>query len=151
MCLHQCQLLGGFSDSQSWAQQSEIKKQNQKKLGRRQSERRVLREAAETRGLGGSSVEAPADWGAVCSVPEPEDPASPPASCPSAPSLREQHSTARWRPEWLTTTPPLTSQVNLPGRCTPGPIPRPGTDYSLPPSFWTTEAAELQLCLESRV
>ena len=43
---------------QSWAQQSEIKKQNQKKLGRRQSERRVRREAAETRGLGGSSVEA---------------------------------------------------------------------------------------------
>ena len=57
MCLHRCRLLSGFSDSQSWAQQSEIKKQNQKKLGRGQSESRVLREAAETRGLGGSSVE----------------------------------------------------------------------------------------------
>ena len=108
MRLHRCRLLSGFSDSQSWAQQSEIKKQNQKKLGRRQSERRVLREAAETRGLGGSSVEAPADWGAGCSAPEPEDPASPPASRPSAPSLREQHSATRWRPEALTPTPPLT-------------------------------------------
>ena len=51
----------GFSDSQSWAQQSEIKKKKQKKLGHKSSECRVLREEAENRGLGGSSVEAPAD------------------------------------------------------------------------------------------
>ena len=106
VCLHWCQLLSGFSDSQSWAQQSEIKKQNQKKLGRRQSERRVLREAAETRGLGGSSVEAPADWGAGYSAPEPEDPESHPHSRPSGPGVRKQHSAARWRPDALTPTPP---------------------------------------------
>lgn len=46
----------------------------------RVSECRVLREATETRGLWGSSVVAPADWGVGCSAPEPEDPASPPAS-----------------------------------------------------------------------
>ena len=31
MCLHQCRLLGGFSDSQSWAQHSEIKKNKAKR------------------------------------------------------------------------------------------------------------------------
>ena len=77
MCLHRSRHLGGFSDSQSWAQQSEIKKQNQKKLGRRQSERRVLREAAETRGLGGSSVEAPADWGGGMLSPRAREPSVP--------------------------------------------------------------------------
>ena len=119
MCLHWCRLLGGFSDSQSWAQQSEIKKQNQKKLGRRQSKSRVLREAAETRGVGGSSVKAPADGGMGCSAPAPEDPASPPKSRPSAGRLREQHSAAHWRPEALTPTLPLTPQVHLPRRCAP--------------------------------
>ena len=67
MCLHRCQLLGGISDSQSWAKQSEIKYQNQKKLRRTQSKNRVLREAAEPRGVGGSSVEAPADGAGMLS------------------------------------------------------------------------------------
>ena len=150
MCLHHCWLLRGFSDSQSWAQQSEIKIQTK----RSSDAGRVSAGFGEKRrrpgGLGALLWRA-CGQGEECLAPEPEDPASPPASCPSAPSLREQHSTARWRPEWLTTTPPLTSQVNLPSRCTPGPIPSPGTDHSLPPSFWTTEAAELHLSLEYRV
>ena len=57
MFLYRNRRLGGFSDSQSWAQQSEIKKQNQKKLGRGQRESRVLSETAETRRLGESYVE----------------------------------------------------------------------------------------------
>ena len=114
MCLHQCWLLGGFSDSQSWAQQSEIRKQNQKQFGRGQSESRVLRDA-----LGGSSVEAAADGGAGCSAPEPEDPETPPVSRPPGPGPSEQHSATRWRPDALTPTPPLTPQMHLPGRCAP--------------------------------
>ena len=119
MCLHRCQLLGGIPDSQFWAKQSEIKNQNQKKLRCTQSKSRVLREAAETRGVGGSSIKAPADGGAGCSAPEPEDPVSPPASRPSARSLRVQHSATHWRPEALTPTGPLTLQVHLPCRCAP--------------------------------
>ena len=65
-----------------------------------------------------------------CLAPEPEDPASPPASHQTARSLREQYSATRWRPETLNTTPPLTPQVHLPGRCAPdnqrhGPSPDP--------------------------
>ena len=118
MCLHRCQLLGGISDSQSWAKQSEIKYQNQKKLRRTQSKSRVLREAAETRGVGGSSVEAPADGAGML---------SPRARGPSVPTRfppisAESKGAAQRRPleaRGDDTHPASDPQVHLPGRCAP--------------------------------
>ena len=78
MCLLRCGLLGGFSDSQSWAQQSEIKKQNQKQLGHRQSESRVLRNE-----LGGSSVEGLQTGGGMLS-PRPRGPSIPTGIMPNS-------------------------------------------------------------------
>ena len=78
MCLLRCGLLGGFSDSQSWAQQSEIKKQNPKQLGRRQSESRILRNE-----LGGSSVEGLQAGGGMISL-RPRGPSIPTGIMPNS-------------------------------------------------------------------
>ena len=117
-----CGLLGGFSDSQSWAQQSEIKKQNQKQLRRRQSESRILRNE-----LGGSSVEGLQTGGGMIS-PRPRGPSIPTGIMPNS---AESQGAAQCHPleaEALKPTPPLTPQVHLPGRCAPdnqrhGPFP----------------------------
>ena len=119
MCLHRNQLLGGFSDSQSWAQQSEIKKTKPKEARTRAERKQGSEQSGRDPEAWGIFCGGHADWGAECSAPEPDDPASVPTSRLSAPSLREQHSTAHWRPEVLTPTPPLTPQVHLPGRCAP--------------------------------
>ena len=154
MCLHRCRLLGGFSDSQSWAQQSEIKKQNQKKLEHRQNKRRVWRETAETRGLGESSVKAPADWGAGCSAPEPQYPSPHRRLAQSQGAAQRRVLEARGADAHPASDPAGASPKQMCiGQPAPWPIPRPRTDHPLPPSCGTTEAAELhlQLCLESRV
>ena len=124
MRLHWCWLLGGFSDSQSWAQQSEIKKQNQKHFGRGQSESRVLRDA-----LGALLWRACRLGGGMLS-PRTRGPSVPSQITPNSANLREHHCATCWRPEALKTTPPLTPQVHLPGRCAPdnqhhGPSPDP--------------------------
>ena len=119
MRLHRCRLLSGFSDSQSWAQQSEIKKQNQKKLGRRQSKSRVLREAAETRGVGSSSVQAPADGGGGMLSPSARGP-SVPTRIP--PISAESKGAAQRRPleaRGDDTHPASDPQVHLPGSSAP--------------------------------
>ena len=118
MCLYQCRLLGGFSDSQSWAQHSEIKKQSQKNAGRVNAgfweNRRI------PRGLG-ALLWRPMQTGGQNAQPQSQrthrphrHPAYRGGGC-----LKEQHCAAHWRLEVLMPTPPLIPQVHLPHRCAP--------------------------------
>ena len=62
--------------------------------------------------------------------PRTRGPSVPSQITPNSANLREHHCATCWRPEALKTTPPLTPQVHLPGRCAPdnqhhGPSPDP--------------------------
>ena len=62
--------------------------------------------------------------------PRTRGPSVPSQITPNSANLREHHCTTCWRLEALKTTPPLTPQVHLPGRCAPdnqhhGPSPDP--------------------------
>ena len=62
--------------------------------------------------------------------PRTRGPSVPSQITPNSANLREHHCATCWRPEALKTTPTLTPQVHLPGRCAPdnqhhGPSPDP--------------------------